>query len=121
MDENERLWATINALREQQDKLDRRIGFLSSRVAVLERELGVDKRRPRKPRVPGGATDPTTPANHGRKTYTGLVAPDGTIYAPIVGLNAFCKEHGLSPPAISQVISGKRATYRGWRRYEPHG
>lgn len=46
----------------------------------------------------------------------GLVAPDGTVYDPIVGVTAFCREHDLSSAAISQVLTGKRRSYKGWRR-----
>lgn len=49
------------------------------------------------------------------KTYAGFVGPDGTIYAPIVNLCAFCREHGLHDGHMQEVATGKRRTFNGWR------
>lgn len=56
--------------------------------------------------------------NSRKKTYSGFVAPDGTIYRNVTGLRHFCKEHGLRNSCMSGVASGKLKTHQGWRRLE---
>lgn len=57
--------------------------------------------------------------NKNTKTVSGLVAPDGTIYAPITNLYAFCKEHNLvSHGNIHNVVTGKKTHYKGWTKYQ---
>lgn len=51
------------------------------------------------------------------KIYSGAISPDGIIYSPIVGLNAFCREHGLDNAQMSRVLSGKSKSHKGWVRY----
>lgn len=44
-----------------------------------------------------------------------LVSPVGTKYdIPHMGIAKFCREHKLTPTYISQLISGKKRTYKGW-------
>lgn len=50
------------------------------------------------------------------RTYT-LVDPGGQLVT-IVNMAAFCREHGLSRFKMSEVVHGRRAAYRGWRRAE---
>ncbi len=45
-------------------------------------------------------------------------SPDGTVYAPIVNLTAFRREHGLSQGSMHLVLTGKRQFHKGWRRYD---
>lgn len=47
------------------------------------------------------------------KTYTGFVDPDGQQVI-ITKLQAFCREHGLSPVRMHQLKSGKRNKHKGW-------
>lgn len=54
------------------------------------------------------------------KTYqTNLISPDGVLYTEIVGLADFAKIHGLSVAGLRFVITGKRASHKGWKRTEP--
>ena len=53
-----------------------------------------------------------------RKTYPGVISPDGDVFSPIVGLNAFCKEHGLDSGSMSRLVQGKITAYKGWTRME---
>lgn len=54
-----------------------------------------------------------------RKTYNGLISPDGLIHNNVVGLANFCRQHGLpSVGSMSEVCSGKRKHYKGWT-YNP--
>jgi len=55
-----------------------------------------------------------------QKTYSGAVSPDGVVYAPITGLNTFCKEHNLDCGSMSRVMSGKYKHHKGWTRYSPN-
>lgn len=52
------------------------------------------------------------------KTYPGFVAPDGTVYAPVDNLSAFCAEHGLDLAALHRVHQGKVKRHKGWTRYD---
>ncbi len=49
------------------------------------------------------------------KTWPGLIAPDGTIHAPIYNLNAFCVDHHLSYHGIWYVVKGRNTDYNGWK------
>lgn len=53
------------------------------------------------------------------KAWTGFVAPDGTIYAPVKNLNAFCREHGLTYPSMHGLVSGQYRQHKGWTLYQP--
>jgi len=55
-----------------------------------------------------------------QKSYPGAVSPDGVVYAPITGLNTFCKEHNLDCGSMSRVMSGKYKHHKGWTRYSPN-
>lgn len=50
------------------------------------------------------------------KTFDGLVAPDGTVYAPITNLHAFARERGLPHAHLHEVLTGKRRSVKGWLR-----
>lgn len=52
-----------------------------------------------------------------RKIYPGVVSPDGEIFLCIVGLNEFCREHGLDSGQMSRLMSGKVRAYKGWKIY----
>ncbi|MDQ3684416.1 MAG: GIY-YIG nuclease family protein [Acidobacteriota bacterium] len=47
------------------------------------------------------------------KIYTGFINPDGHRVL-ITNLQAFCREHGLSPVHMHQIKSGKRKKHKGW-------
>ena len=50
------------------------------------------------------------------KTYqTNLISPDGVLYTEIVGLADFARTHGLSVAGLRFVITGKRASHKGWK------
>lgn len=53
------------------------------------------------------------------KTYDGLVAPDGTIYAPIRFLSSFCELHGLGLTGAVAVLRGRHKQHKGWTKYIP--
>jgi group I intron endonuclease len=55
---------------------------------------------------------------HSKKTYSGIISPDGKIYTNITGLSGFCREHGLSKGNMSDLCSGKIKQYKGWT-YNP--
>ncbi|QIW87885.1 HNH DNAse [Agrobacterium phage OLIVR5] len=42
-----------------------------------------------------------------------LISPDGILHE-FVGRAEFCLEHGLNKGAISQLLLGKSASYKGW-------
>jgi group I intron endonuclease len=44
-----------------------------------------------------------------------LLSPDGIIYTKIEGVVAFAKKHNLKHGHLSNVLSGKRKSHRGWR------
>lgn len=52
------------------------------------------------------------------KTWAGFVAPDGTIYAPVTNLNAFCREHGLTASIMYNLVTGKERQHKGWTLYQ---
>lgn len=47
------------------------------------------------------------------KTYTGFINPDGQRVA-ITNLVAFCREYGLNPVHMHNLISGQRKSHKGW-------
>lgn len=47
------------------------------------------------------------------KTYTGFVNPDGQGMT-ITNLAAFCREQGLQPVHMFQLINGQRQSHKGW-------
>jgi hypothetical protein len=49
----------------------------------------------------------------GVKTYDGFVNPAGESVV-ITGLHEFCREHGLQPVKMYEVINGKRKHHKGW-------
>jgi len=53
-----------------------------------------------------------------KKTYVGAVSPDGTIYAPIVGMQDFCVEHNLCLSSMVALMRYRRNQHKGWTRYE---
>jgi len=53
------------------------------------------------------------------KEYAGFVSPDGTIYAPVKNLRAFCRDHGLTYSEMNRLANGTRPKSKGWTRYEP--
>lgn len=52
------------------------------------------------------------------KTYPGFVAPDGTIYAPVTNLAAFCREHKLGYRRMQRLAYGQTQEHGGWTRHE---
>jgi group I intron endonuclease len=49
----------------------------------------------------------------GVKTYDGFVNPAGESVV-ITGLHEFCREHGLQPVKMYELINGKRKQHKGW-------
>jgi group I intron endonuclease len=49
----------------------------------------------------------------GPKMYTGFIDPKGRLVC-ITNLKAFCRERGLSPVHMHQLVSGKRKSHKGW-------
>ena len=45
-----------------------------------------------------------------------LLSPDG-IKHDVFNVRKFCREHGLNPPGIFEVLSGKRKSHKGWTIY----
>lgn len=43
-----------------------------------------------------------------------LVSPDGTVYTCIFGIKEFSSIHNLSPNHLSELLSGKRKSHKGW-------
>lgn len=54
-------------------------------------------------------------ASSGRKTYDGLISPEGIIYSPVVGIRKFARDHGLGVNRIRLVALGQSKIHRGWR------
>jgi len=49
------------------------------------------------------------------KTYNiKLLAPDGTVHGPIIGLKAFAEAHGLISSNLGMLIQGKISQTKGW-------
>jgi hypothetical protein len=44
-----------------------------------------------------------------------IVSPSGEVVT-FTGQSAFCREHGLNPACLSEVLAGKRPHHRGWTR-----
>lgn len=53
----------------------------------------------------------------GRPNGALLIAPDGTINRVING-TAFARKHNLHQTSVSDVITGRRKSTKGWRRYD---
>lgn len=47
------------------------------------------------------------------KTYSGFVSPSGE-HVVINNLHAFCREHGLHPVHMHELVNGKRKSHKGW-------
>jgi group I intron endonuclease len=55
-----------------------------------------------------------------QKTYAvQLLAPDGTVYGPIINLHAFCREHELDRASILRLINGKQGRVGMWKLVNP--
>ena len=54
------------------------------------------------------------------KTYFGFINPDGQRVA-IVNLSLFCREHGLHPVHMHQLISSQRKSHKGWTWRQSNG
>lgn len=52
--------------------------------------------------------------SNSRNTYI-VTSPNGTGTV-VVGLNKFCKEHGLDPSCMVRVAKGKQPLHKGWGR-----
>ena len=50
------------------------------------------------------------------KTYSGVISPDGIVYAPITNMRVFCTEHNLDSGQMSRLMSGKVNKYKGWTK-----
>jgi hypothetical protein len=57
--------------------------------------------------------------NPRKKTYDGVVSPEGIIYHPIIGLSTFAIKHGLAGRSLWRVITGLQPQHRGWKKYIP--
>lgn len=66
---------------------------------------------------------PPVPPQNRPSTYfgPGFVSPDGTIYANIHSLSAFCREHNLDLGTMRKIAynRGRAKSYKGWIKYEP--
>lgn len=51
--------------------------------------------------------------------YSGFVSPDGQVFHVTSTLKDFCKEHGLTLGAMSNVNAGKWPAHKGWTKYNP--
>lgn len=51
--------------------------------------------------------------HRGYRTYSGFISPTGERVV-ITNLHAFCREHGLHPVHMHQLISGQRNSHKGW-------
>lgn len=51
------------------------------------------------------------------KAWGSFISPDGVVYRDVINLNAFCKTHRLSQPAMRRLASGTTREHRGWRRF----
>lgn len=49
--------------------------------------------------------------------YPGAISPDGTIYAPINNMSAFCREHDLGVSEMISVMHQRRKAHKGWTLY----
>jgi group I intron endonuclease len=57
-----------------------------------------------------------------RPHNTPIIAPDGTIYESVTDIHAFCREHGLTPTTLTDLLNGKKVYgHRGWRRLDAPG
>ncbi len=52
-------------------------------------------------------------------TFDGFVSPDNIVYAPVINLEEFCREHQLHPRLLLKVEVGQRHHHRGWFKYTP--
>ena len=52
------------------------------------------------------------------KTHSGAISPDGEIFAPIVNMNKFCKEHNLDSGSMTRLMQGKQKSSKGWVKFE---
>jgi len=50
--------------------------------------------------------------------YPGAISPDGTIYAPINNMSAFCREHDLGVSEMISVMHLRRKSHKGWTLYK---
>jgi len=50
--------------------------------------------------------------------YPGAISPDGTIYAPINNMSAFCREHDLGISEMVSVMHLRRRSHKGWTLYK---
>ena len=51
----------------------------------------------------------------GIRTYqVKLLAPDGTVHGPIVGLGTFARKHDLYKENLSGLLNGRLKSYKGW-------
>lgn len=51
------------------------------------------------------------------KTYSGAISPDGTVYAPIINMSKFCREHDLGLSSMVAIMKGRRKSHKGWTKY----
>lgn len=50
-----------------------------------------------------------------KKDHGSVIAPDGTVYHIGFNLNEFCRQHNLTRANMSKMLSGERATCKGWK------
>ena len=50
-------------------------------------------------------------------TYSGVIDPEGKVYAPIINMSAFCREHRLDNGQMTRLMQGKVVKYKGWVKF----
>lgn len=73
--------------------------------------------RPKKPKILKGNQKSPEYRLKKSKVWPGFVSPDGTIYAPVVNLNAFAQEHDLRQSTLIGLAKGKHRHHKGWTRF----
>lgn len=52
-----------------------------------------------------------------KRYYSGLIAPDGTVYKDIWHLSQFCREHDLGISSVVALFHGRHKHHKGWTVY----
>jgi group I intron endonuclease len=82
---------------------------------IRQANLGENNPHYGKPR-PQSTRDKISKSNY--KTYAGAISPDGIVYAPIVGMREFCKQHDLCESSMIALMRHRLDKHKGWVRYE---
>ena len=100
-------WTTLRRNKKEHYKTPR--GHKMSTESNLKRSESLRKAYTEGRKVAG---------EHSKKSYSGIISPEGVIYTNIRGLAEFCRRHGLSKSNMSALCSGKIKQYKGWT-YNP--